>query len=58
MGRELHQAALRKYQTLVGQLERERAKGLSGVVGPAREDGAGGPVGNKAESQVLRGEGR
>lgn len=46
-----------KYQTLAGPLEGERAKGLSGVAGPAREDGAGGPVGNQAESQVLRGEG-
>lgn len=41
-----------------GPLGGERAKGLLGEAGPAREDGARGPVGNQAESQVLRGEGR
>lgn len=45
-------AALRKQQTLAAQLERERTKGLSGVIGPGR-DGAKGQVGNQAESPVL-----
>lgn len=29
---------------------------MSRVAGPAREDGAGGQVGNQAEGQVLRGD--